>query len=406
MKRATSPTLKSVRAGQLCSGCGLCASVSNGAVEMQVEPPGYARPRQLRPLDDHRESLIAYACPGAVVEAWAADGVVDPYWGPWRLVATGYAADARLRFQASSGGALSALLVHALRVGLVDRVLHIAADPVNPTRNVEAVSKTFEDVLARSGSRYSSSSPLVEIESQLAAGGRFAFVGKPCDVSALRRLAHRDPRVERHVPIALSFFCAGVPSHAAAGRILTALDVKSQDVASFRYRGEGWPGNAKATLLNGGFAQMSYAQSWGGILSKEVQFRCKICPDAVGGVADVACADAWYGDDEGYPTFEEVEGRSLIMARTAVGERLVASAVEAGDLVVEPLGIEQVARMQPGQARRKRLVRARTWALAASLQPTPIMRGNFVNEAARRAGFVEQLRSFVGALRRIVVGRR
>jgi len=219
-------------------------------------------------------------------------------------------------------------------------------------------------------------------------------------------LAHRDPRVERHVPIALSFFCAGVPSHAAAGRILTALDVKSQDVASFRYRGEGWPGNAKATLLNGGFAQMSYAQSWGGILSKEVQFRCKICPDAVGGVADVACADAWYGDDEGYPTFEEVEGRSLIMARTAVGERLVASAVEAGDLVVEPLGIEQVARMQPGQARRKRLVRARTWALAASLQPTPIMRGNFVNEAARRAGFVEQLRSFVGALRRIVVGRR
>jgi coenzyme F420 hydrogenase subunit beta len=37
---------------------------------------------------------------------------------------------------------------------------------------------------------------------------------------------------------------------------------------------------------------MSYADSWGGILSRHVQFRCKICPDGTGGFADVVCADA------------------------------------------------------------------------------------------------------------------
>ena len=50
---------------------------------------------------------------------------------------------------------------------------------------------------------------------------------------------------------------------------------------------------------------MSYAQSWGEILTKHVQFRCKVCPDGSGGFADVACADAWYGDERGYPSFEE-----------------------------------------------------------------------------------------------------
>ena len=55
---------------------------------------------------------------------------------------------------------------------------------------------------------------------------------------------------------------------------------------------------------------MSYADSWGAHLSKHVQFRCKICPDAVGGVADIACADAWYGGDSGYPQFDEAAGRS------------------------------------------------------------------------------------------------
>jgi coenzyme F420 hydrogenase subunit beta len=77
---------------------------------------------------------------------------------------------------------------------------------------------------------------------------------------------------------------------------------------------------ATATAHDGRTAEMTYERSWGHHLSREVQFRCKICPDAVGGVADIACADAWYGGETGYPTFEEQSGRSLVVTRTAVGE--------------------------------------------------------------------------------------
>jgi coenzyme F420 hydrogenase subunit beta len=369
-------------------------------------PPGYARPVGTGPIAPAAEALIAKACPGAVVAPWPDSGSVDPYWGPFRRIATGHATDPQTRFEGSSGGALSALLIHALREGLVDRVVHIAPDPAAPTRNVTAISRTPQEVLARSGSRYTASSPLESIDAMLAEGGRFAFVGKPCDVSALRLLGQADPRVAAHVPLVVSFFCGGIPSHDGVGRILRTLGVAAEQVVAFRYRGQGWPGSARALTSAGEAYQMSYAESWGGHLSKEVQFRCKICPDAVGGVADIACADAWYGDEKGYPSFEEEDGRSLIISRSQVGERLVESAVAAGALSVDDLDVTEIIKMQPHQARRKRLVLARTAPLPLLLQPTPQMAGLRVSDTARRGDLPDFARNFLGAIRRTLLGRR
>ena len=406
MALPASPTVERVLRGQLCTGCGLCASVSDGAITMQMTPPGYSRPVQSAPITSEAEQVIAGACPGAVVAAWDRDANMHPYWGPWRGVWTGFAADDAVRFEGSSGGAISAILIHALTSGFVDRVLHIKADPDNPTGNVTVCSTTPQEILAGAGSRYTASSPLSSIDEALAVGGRMAFVGKPCDVSALRRLALRDPRVDRHVPLMLSFFCGGMPSHDGVRRILKAMDVPFEDVAAFRFRGQGWPGTAAATTHDGRVAKMSYADSWGGHLSKEVQFRCKICPDAVGGVADIACADAWYGGESGYPSFEEQDGRSLIVVRTPTGAEAFQRASEGGVLETEPLEIGEIDLMQPAQARRKRLVHARVGALSATLQPKPDMRGTEVLAAAKRALPAEAARNLVGTMRRVLLGRR
>lgn len=151
---------------------------------------------------------------------------------------------------------------------------------------------------------------------------------------------------------------------------------------------------------------MSYAESWGGHLSKEVQFRCKICPDAVGGAADIACADAWYGDEDGYPSFDEQEGRSLIITRTEKGDGLLEDARKAGVLSAETLPIAEVDKMQPSQARRKRLVLARTASLPATLNPSPRMGGLKVVAAAMRATPAEAAKNFLGTIRRTLRGTR
>lgn len=402
-----SPTVDRVVKGRLCTGCGLCASVAGGAIEMEMVAPGYSRPRQAGDVSAASEAIISAACPGAVVAEWdTAAPNVHPYWGAWRKIVTGHGVDPTVRYEGSSGGALSALLIHALNIGLVDRVIHVAASPTEPTRNVMTCSRSAQEVIAAAGSRYTASSPLEQIDQALSEGGSIAFVGKPCDISALRLLGRVDRRIERHVPLALSFFCGGMPSHNGVDRILQAMGVARKDVAAFRYRGQGWPGSAAATTSDGRVVQMSYAESWGGYLSKEVQFRCKICPDAVGGVADIACADAWYGGESGYPTFEEQEGRSLIVVRSEAGERLVASAVRDRAIEIETLPVHEIDLMQPSQARRKRLVRARTAALMVTGQPSPQMQGTLVGEAAKRADIMDAARNFVGTLRRIILGRR
>lgn len=401
-----SPTVRRVLRGELCSGCGLCASVSGGAIRMRSEPPGYNRPELLGPISPEAEQLIAGACPGAVVAPWSDAPQIHPYWGPLRRVMTGAAVDESVRFEGSSGGAISALLTHALQSGLVDRVVHVGADPASPTQNATVVSRTAAEVVGSAGSRYTASSPLAVLEAELAKGGRMAFVAKPCDISALRRAARHDPRVDDHVPLMLSFFCGGIPSHDGVGRILDAMGLADATISAFRYRGLGWPGQCVAQTEDGRRGEMTYHDSWGRHLSREVQFRCKICPDAVGGVADIACADAWYGDESGYPSFEEEEGRSLIISRTEAGERLLESALGAGVIAASPLAAEEIEKMQPAQARRKRLVLARVAALPLAGQPRPRMQGLKVAEAARQAPLAESLRNMVGTLRRTLQGRR
>src|SRR5258708_7414157 len=92
-----SPTVNRVLRGELCSGCGLCAAVSGGALRMESSAPGYNRPVGAAPVSADAERVIAQACPGSVVAPWPSESRVHPYWGPLRKVLTGYATDETIR---------------------------------------------------------------------------------------------------------------------------------------------------------------------------------------------------------------------------------------------------------------------------------------------------------------------
>lgn len=404
MSVARSPTLARVLGNDLCSGCGLCAGVSEGAIVMRGVPDGFNRPEQLAPITAEQEERIAIGCPGSVVAPWLETTRQHPFWGPYRSVGTGHATDEEVRFQGSSGGGITALALHALRTGMVDAVVQATPHADDPMQNSVVVSETESDVIARAGSRYAPSSPLETVAELLGSGRRYCFIGKPCDVGALRQLGRKDARVATVFPLILSFFCGGIPSRRAASSLLKGMEVPRDEMTGFRYRGEGWPGMATADLRDGTRRQLSYHASWGGYLSKDVQFRCKICPDAVGGTADLACADAWYGKG-GYPDFDERPGRSLVVARTETGQRLLDGIVAAGELAVEPLPVEEIDRMQPSQARRKRELLSRVAALRMIGRKVPVMRKLEVGRAARKAGPKAHARSFTGLLYRVLKAR-
>lgn len=395
-----------VERGDLCSGCGLCAAVTGpGAVAIGLNGEGYLRPQVRKDLSAEDEARVAAVCPGLRLDQDNREGRNHVIWGPVRNTRVGYATDPGLRFHASSGGVLSATLVYLLDLGLVDYVVQTAAAADAPLGNAIVESRNHTAVHDAAGSRYAPSAPLSEIRRQLERPGRFAFVGKPCDVAALRALGRLDPRVAEKIPFVISFFCAGVPSVKGTREILSRLGVREDEVESFRYRGDGWPGATTVTTKDGRTVQMSYADAWGGVLSRHLQFRCKICPDGSGGFADLVCADAWYGDDDGYPAFAEADGRSLVITRTQKGEDLVLKAQEAGYLALSELDLGEVAKMQPFQARRKMLIVSRLAALALLGRPRPRYQGLRLLRAARMAGVGETAKSFLGTVRRLLAAR-
>jgi coenzyme F420 hydrogenase subunit beta len=290
--------------------------------------------------------------------------------------------------------------VHLLEAGTVDGVVQAAADPALPIGNVTVLSENTADIRKAAGSRYAPSAPLAGLEPHLAGQNRLAFVGKPCDVAALRALAQEDPRVDARFPVMLSFFCAGVPALTGAREVLERLGMAEGETATFRYRGHGWPGRATAQAPDGREASMSYHDSWGGVLSRHVQHRCKICADGTGTAADLVCADAWECDSRGYPLFNEAPGISLIVARTDRGSEILHAAEASDHLATAPFDPATLPSMQPGQTGRRRALLSRLAALRLLGRPMPRYEGLNLWPAALQGGLRSNLRGFLGMLKR------
>ncbi|MDJ0979375.1 MAG: Coenzyme F420 hydrogenase/dehydrogenase, beta subunit C-terminal domain [Erythrobacter sp.] len=403
--------IETIKSNGLCSGCGLCAGIRGhhkSAICMEVSDKGFHRPVATDRICETDLRLINQVCPGLNIEhdspRQAED--YDPIWGPLLKARLGWSTDQALRRNASSGGALSAILLHLLESGEIDYVLQTAASSQLPLRNALVTSTGREDVYEAAGSRYAPSSPLEDIEACLSAPGRFAFVGKPCDVAGLRRLSKFVPSVDQKIPIMIAFMCAGVPSYRGTSAVLKQMGVADEsDVVSFRFRGDGWPGFATAVLSDGSERRLDYNSSWGAILNRHLQFRCKICPDGTGEFADITCADGWYLDEAGRPVFDEREGRSVILTRTEKGEACVLRAISSGHVQAEQVDLATLKAMQPFQARRKGHVLPRLAAMALVGRKLPRFRGLALRYSLKGLRAKEIVRSFGGTLRRLLTNR-
>ncbi len=394
------PLLEEISKSGLCTGCGLCQAIAPpGAVTMEMSTLGYLRPKVNTLIAKDTEQAINRVCPGVIVEHESIGDNYHPNWGPITSVHVGYANDTEIRRLGSSGGVISALCNYLIQTKQVDFIAQIGADGANPIANKLHLSRTREEVVKAAGSRYAPTAPLASLNELLATGERFAFVGKPCDAAALRAYLRYNPQHEAQVPYIISFMCAGIPSQQATVDVINAMGANPSEVATFRYRGDGWPGMARAIQTDGQAFEMDYNSSWGNILGKQLQYRCKICADGIGEFADIVCADAWYGKD-GYPDFAEREGRSLILARTQKGAQLITSAVTDQAISMQPLAVEEIALMQPYQLNRKRLAAARSIATRLALGRTTKFKRLKLGKIAFDAGFLTTLRNAWGTYKR------
>ncbi|WP_077619797.1 Coenzyme F420 hydrogenase/dehydrogenase, beta subunit C-terminal domain [Bacillus sinesaloumensis] len=390
----------------MCSGCGICAGiVSNEKISMQFSEDGYLRPVINKSITEEENNILSQVCPGNVVN-YDRVPTNEPVWGNIESSTIAYSTDENIRHKGSSGGVLSQLLVYLLEKGEVDEIIHIGVSNENPLLNEIKRSNTKEQVLQNSGSRYSPSAPLANLGKLLNENKKFALVGKPCDIAALRSYSRLDERVSEKILYFFSFFCAGVPSIEGTYKILENFNVKKEEVQSFRYRGEGWPGLTEVITSKNEKFNMKYDDSWGKILNRHLQPRCKVCIDGIGEFADISCGDGWFGNENGYPSFEESKGRSLVTTRTVKGQDLFERAVKEGHLSVDQsVSIEEIEKIQPYQSERRRLLLSRIIAMKVSRRRTPGYPKSLLVKSSQKISFKKKAKSFLGTTIRIKQGK-
>jgi coenzyme F420 hydrogenase subunit beta len=389
----------------LCIGCGLCRSIAPDSIEIRLMEDGTERPIEVSPPSESDLRLINDVCPGLRVTLKAPAAPVDTMWGPVLRLARGHATDPAVRFRSATGGVLTALGIYLLESGRVSRIVHVAPSTDDPILWQAQVSETRQDVLDGSGSRYGPAAPLTETMSLVADGAPVALIAKPCDAAAVRNLQERLDRARQVFEYLLVMACGGASRLTKHLDLLESLGVDRAEVVSLRHRGYGNPGPTSVTLRDGRSWQVPYREMWEDESRWDLQWRCKVCPDGMGEVADLVALDCWPG---GVPEGEDT-GFNGIIARTPVGADLLAAAIAEGVLYITDDGLEVDATLQswqPHQSRRKAAVRSRLDAMGAHGLPALETPGLRLDEAAERLTPIERQTEYDGAYERIARFRR
>ncbi|MDX8451386.1 Coenzyme F420 hydrogenase/dehydrogenase, beta subunit C-terminal domain [Mesorhizobium sp. VK9D] len=392
----------------LCIGCGLCRSIAGaGDVEMVMTPEGRERPVAMQALDKPTLAKINAVCPGTRIAGPSPAqmdeaALTNTVWGRVERLVLGSAADPTVRFIGSGGGTLTALGQFLLSSGRVKFVLHVAASRSMPMRTERQLSFDPASVLEGAGSRYGPAATLVDFNDILDRGEPFALIAKPCDITAVRNLARLDPRVDEYMRYALAFVCGGASDLTKSEQVLQRFGLSEDELALFRYRGHGNPGLNRIETGDGRAFEISYRQLWEDEDKWMIQPRCKICPDAIGQVADIAVSDAWLN---GGPAVED-EALNGIIVRTKRGLELFDAAVEAGALEIKrETGIAEIGELQSHQVRKRRAVWARLRGMEIAGKPVPFVTDLSLRNCALQNSLAENLAEGRGARDRARRGR-
>jgi coenzyme F420 hydrogenase subunit beta len=373
------PITKTVQ-NNLCTGCGVCAGRFPDLIRMVDDVENGRRPvveNSHAGQKAARSAISICAGVGADHASLAPKDKIDQDWGPVLKVWEGWASDDEIRYRGSSGGAATALSLAMLETNLIDGVAHIAQRTDDPRLNKSVISTDRAELLRGAGSRYAQASPGERLDEISASVGRYAFIGKPCDVASVAKASAADPDLAGKIRATIAIFCAGAPNLAATDALLDRLDVpRDSTLTDLRYRGSGWPGLMQAKYRDTAGVEhtskgISYAEGWGSVLQAQRKWRCRICADHTGEFADISVGDPWHNP----PAGNTDAGRSLIVARTARGVMIVEQAIKNGFLVTQERHRGVIAEAQPNLLETRGAIWGRRLAMRLSGMHVPKDRG-------------------------------
>jgi coenzyme F420 hydrogenase subunit beta len=352
--------------GGYCVGCGGCASDGTIPVSMNKYGMYQADASVAESLSQEALVNVLKICPFSddgpnedVIgeKLFGRDCQHDPKIGFYRDLYIGHVAENDFREKGTSGGVITWILTELLKTGKIDAVVHVKRVE-NPSDGIlfrYGMSRSVEEIMAGAKSRYypiEMSGVLRQIKET---PGRYAVVGLPCFIKAVRRMAEIDSIIQERVVFCIGLVCGHLKSKAFADCFgwQTGIPPGELEEIDFRVKLPGRTAGNYGVYLRGAGKEVTkptrefLGSNWGHNFFRYP--ACDFCDDIFAETADMAIGDAWLPEYENDP-----KGNSIIVVRNNELETWIGNACTEKRLAFTKAVAENIAASQSGGLRDRR----------------------------------------------------
>jgi coenzyme F420 hydrogenase subunit beta len=356
--------IREVVARGMCVGCGACGVRTSGAIPVTLGRFGVYQ-ASLDGVSAEKIAAGSRVCPfsddskneDVLGAARFPQLPKDDRVGHYHSVFAGRLTDDERLMGSSSGGLTSFLLAELLRTGRVDAVLHVGREGDEEMFGYR-VSTTPEQIIDNRKSAYYATSFDEMVEQVRGDGLRYAVVGVPCFIRALRLLADEIPELAEQFTLYVGLVCGHLKSQFFAESLAWQAGVAPDKLETVDFRVKNPTRRSSdydyaATPRGGGkpaqrATKSAIDGSWGyGAFQPEA---CNFCDDIFAETADVVFADGWL------PQYvNDWRGTNIVVVRDPELRALFDAAHERGEITLDELTPDDAAKSQGGNFRHRRV---------------------------------------------------
>ncbi len=216
------------------------------------------------------------------------------------------------------GGAVTTLLLFALRNGVIDSAIVSGTSQERPLYPIPTVATTPEEILRAAGTRYSYSANILALKEAVdQKREKVAFVGTPCQIRAIRKLQMAGlKKYAGPLTISIGLMCSECFNYEGlvSEHIQRKLSINPQDVRKINIKGKMLVQTRDDVVTIPLVEAKEYARR-----------PCTLCNDFSSEFADISAGGLG------------LEGYTFTVARTEKGDHLLSRAMENSFLEIEPL---------------------------------------------------------------------
>ncbi|MGQ1891997.1 Coenzyme F420 hydrogenase/dehydrogenase, beta subunit C-terminal domain [Thermophagus sp. OGC60D27] len=320
----------------LCSGCGTCQSICPvGCIEISLKEDGQFRP-EIDPSVCTNCGLCTKVCPFSSLHY--KKGIERPI-----ASYSGYSSNSDIRYNASSGGLVTQLLIEGLKSGTFDAVVVVSGHNLNDFKSV--ILTDPEEVLLAKGSKYVQVPVNILLnELENTSFQKIAYVGLPCHIRSLKKYLGLRKKFSARIALVFSLVCGQTLKWIAVEKQLKSLKVEKNRLKKYTFRGNGWPGSQKIEI-NKKVIEIPHTSrlAMGGLFSSILSGvdACIFCDDHFGKDSDISFCDAWHFRGKG-----NCDGISTALCYSKRGQKFLMEASGNKSIIIKKDNFEKVLKVQ------------------------------------------------------------